>query len=57
MLLANNQDKTKENHHDDVYELNKNNEKVTRHKKKKIRAIKSKFSENLIQQTPKKRKS
>ena len=48
MLLANNQDKAKENHHDDVYELNKNNEKVTRHKKKKIRAIKSKFSENLI---------
>ena len=35
-ILVNNQDKTKENHHDDVYELNKNNQKVTRHKKKKI---------------------
>ena len=56
-ILANNQDKTKENHNNDVYEINKNSQKVTRHKKMKIRVIKarkkkkkliSKFSENLI---------
>ena len=39
-ILANNQDKTKENHNNDVYELNKNYQKVTRHKKIKIRVIK-----------------
>ena len=39
-ILANNQVKTKENHNNDVYELNKNNQKVTRHKKIKIRVIK-----------------
>ena len=39
-ILANNQDKTKENHNNDVYELNENYQKVTRHKKIKIRVIK-----------------
>ena len=39
-VLANNQDKTKENHNNDVYEINKNNKKITRHKKIKIRVIK-----------------
>ena len=39
-ILANNQDKTKENHNNDVYEINKNNQKVTRHKKIKIGVIK-----------------
>ena len=38
--LANNQVKTKENHNNGVYELNKNNQKVTRHKKIKIRVRK-----------------
>ena len=39
-ILANNQVKTKENHNNGVYELNKNNQKVTRHKKIKIKVIK-----------------
>ena len=39
-ILANNQDKTKENHNNDVYEINKNNQKITHHKKIKIRVIK-----------------
>ena len=39
-ILANNQVKTKENHNNGVYELNKNNRKVTRHKKIKIKVIK-----------------
>ena len=39
-VLANNQDKTKENHNNDVYEINKNNQKITRHKKIKIRVTK-----------------
>ena len=37
-ILANNQDKTKDNN--DIYELNKSNQKVTCHKKIKIRVIK-----------------
>ena len=54
-ISANNQDETKENQNNDVYELNKNNQKVTRHKKIKIKIIKVrknnikkifKFSEN-----------
>ena len=40
-ILANNQDKTKENHNNDVYEINKNSQKVTRHKKMKIKVIKA----------------
>ena len=39
IYLANNQDKTKENHNNDVFEINRNNQKVTRHKKIKIRVI------------------
>ena len=39
-ILAKNQDKTKENHNNDVYEINKNNQKVTRPKKIKIRVTK-----------------
>ena len=39
-ILAKNQDKTKENHNNDVYEINKNNQKGTRHKKIKIRVTK-----------------
>ena len=69
-ILPKNQDKTKENHNNDVYETNENNQKVrNRHKKIKIRVIKVrkknkkskkqlilKFSENSIWQMPKKRK-
>ena len=40
ILAAKNQDKTKENHNNDVYEINKNNQKVTRPKKIKIRVTK-----------------
>ena len=39
-ILPNNQDKTKENHINDIYDINKNNQKITRHKKKKIRVTK-----------------
>ena len=39
-ILPKNQDKTKENHNNDVYETNENNQKVTRHKKINIRVIK-----------------
>ena len=46
-ILPNNQDKTKENHINDTDEINKNNQKVTRHKKKKIRVIK--VSRKLIE--------
>ena len=46
-ILANNQDKTKENHNNDVYEINKNNQKVTRHKKIKIGVIKVRKRINL----------
>ena len=35
-VLAKNQDETKENHNNYVYELNKSNEKVTRHIKIKM---------------------
>ena len=38
-ILAKNHDKTK-NHNNDVYEINKNNQKITHHKKIKIRVIK-----------------
>ena len=64
-ILANDQDKTKKPHNNDVYDLNKTNQKVTCHKKIKIRVIKSqrkqikrkkkkifKFSKNLIWQMP-----
>ena len=41
-ILANNQDKTtNENHNNDLYEINKNNQKVTRHKKIKVTVIKA----------------
>ena len=33
-ILANNQGETKENHNSNVYGISKNNQKVTRHKKK-----------------------
>ena len=41
-ISSKNQDKTKENHNNDVYELKKkkNSQKVTRYKKIKIRVIK-----------------
>ena len=39
-ILPNNQDKTKENHINDIYDINKNNQKITRQKKKKIRVTK-----------------
>ena len=63
-ILVNNQYKTKENHNNYVYKINKNNQNVTPHKKIKIGVIKVrkkkelifKFSENLNWQTPKQRK-
>ena len=42
-----NQDKTKENQNNDVYETNENNHKVTRHKKINIRVINVRRKKNL----------